>query len=103
MYMEESLKDDLNEKPGNYSKWVTVYCVLPVRTKWVIIVFPSAKKMKMDPEPVVLTGGKSFYRKPPTKSALMSLVPVMIAPTTEGMYQLPTWLYPLDYTFGKQS
>ena len=87
-YTEEPLEDNLVEKPGNYFKRVTVYCALQVRTKQVIIVFPSAKK-KTDPEPVSSAAGKSFYRKPPTKSAVLSPVPVVIAPTTEGTYQLP--------------
>ena len=89
-YTKEPLKDELAKNPGNYSKWVTVYCVLQVHTKRVIIVFPSAKKKKTDLVPVASTGGKSFYRKPPPKSSVLSPVPVVIAPTTEGTYQLPT-------------
>ena len=53
-YTEEPLEDDLEEKPGNYSKQVNVYYVLQVCTKRVIIVFPSAKK-KTDPAPVAST------------------------------------------------
>ena len=40
---------------------------------------------------------KVFMKKPPSKLPMGSPVLVIIQPTDEGAYQLPTWPYPLDY------
>ena len=62
-----------------------------------MIVFASEKRKKPDRKPVKSSSGKVFMRKPTSKPPMGSPVPVIIQPTDEGAYQLPTWPYPLDY------
>ena len=62
-----------------------------------MIVFASEKRKKPYPKPVESSSGKVFTRKPPSKLAIESPVPVIIQPMDEGAYQLPAWPYPLDY------
>ena len=62
-----------------------------------MIVFASEKRKKPEPKPAESSSGKVFVRKPPSKSPMAGPMPVIIQPTDEGTYQLPTWPYPLDY------
>ena len=62
-----------------------------------MIVFASEKRKKPEPKPVESSSGKVFTRKPPPEPDMGSPIPVIIQPTDEGAYQLPTWPYPLDY------
>ena len=55
-----------------------------------MIVFASEKRKKPDPKPVESSSGKVFTRKPPNKLDMGSPIPVIIEPTDEDAYQLPT-------------
>ena len=56
-----------------------------------MIVFASEKRKKPEPKPVKSSSGKVFTRKPTSKLPMSSPIPVIIQPTDEGAYQLPTW------------
>ena len=52
----------------------------------------APKHRKKEPEPQQSSSGCVYMRKnPDAKNQLVSPVPLVIAPTTEGSYQLPTW------------
>ena len=89
-YAEQAGEVDDEEIPGNDISSGYLFTCTQVRTKRVMIVFALEKRKKPEPKPVESSSGKVFTRKPPSKLYMGSPVPVIIEPTDEGAYQLPT-------------